>query len=87
MFVGVSWCTTPLSASVFTPPSSVPLCVSLTQTLVLGFRSRLGNPKGSHVEILNSITSPKLFSPNKVMIQVLEIRTWTDLFKDHHSTH
>lgn len=63
--------TTPISAFVFICPSLLfflfSLCLSLCyliRTLFIGFRASLNNPRGFHLERLNS--SAKTLFPNKV---------------------
>ena len=52
--------------------------LSLIRTLAIGFRAHLGNPGRSHLKISYLIISPKTS---------LQIRSYSQASRDHHSTH
>lgn len=76
MVPGVPWFVPhhPTSASIFTRPplqSQISLCLTLTRTLVIGFRVHPDNPGRSHLETRNLMTSAKTLFPGKVPFTVL----------------
>lgn len=66
--------------------SSLCLCLlCLTRILVPGFTACPDNPRRSHLEICNLITSVNILFPNKVTFT--GVKMWTHLLGGHRSTH